>query len=51
MSLPAAWCGLRDDELSAVTGLPGSVFVHTAGFIGGHATYEGIVAMAKMAIA
>ncbi|VEL25613.1 unnamed protein product [Protopolystoma xenopodis] len=35
-----AWRGLRDAELSAVTGLPGSVFVHSNGFIAIHAGRE-----------
>lgn len=42
---------MRTAELDAVTGLPGSVFVHTGGFIGGHDTYEGALAMAKAAVA
>jgi len=49
-TLPRDWCGLRDDVLSAATGLPGSIFVHTGGFIGGHATKEGAVAMAVQAL-
>jgi uncharacterized UPF0160 family protein len=34
-ALPEAWRGLRDDELSKVTGIDGGVFVHASGFIGG----------------
>lgn len=49
--LPAAWRSLRDDELVKLTGIPGCVFVHTAGFIGGNKTLEGALAMAKMALA
>lgn len=30
-SLPAAWMGLRDEALSAVSGIPGCVFVHASG--------------------
>jgi uncharacterized UPF0160 family protein len=33
--LPAAWRGLRDEELSRESGVPGCVFVHASGFIGG----------------
>jgi hypothetical protein len=33
--MPAAWRGLRDAKLSEVSGIPGCVFVHTGGFIGG----------------
>jgi uncharacterized UPF0160 family protein len=46
--LPAAWRGLRGAELDATSGVPGGVFVHAAGFIGGHDTEEGAL---KMAIA
>lgn len=49
-ALPAAWRGLRDAELDAVTGVPGGVFVHAAGFIGGHATYEGALLLAQKAL-
>lgn len=37
-ALPEAWRGLRDDELSAVSGIPGGIFVHASGFIGGSFT-------------
>jgi len=50
LSLPAQWRGLRDEELSTVSGIPGCVFVHASGFIGGNATREGVIAMAKKAI-
>jgi uncharacterized UPF0160 family protein len=49
--LPAAWRGLRDDALSAAAGVPGGVFVHASGFIGGNATYEGALEMARKAVA
>lgn len=49
-SLPEAWRGLRDEELSKVSGVPGGVFVHASGFIGGNQTYEGAVAMAGLAV-
>lgn len=48
--LPKAWRGARDEELSSVTGIPGCVFVHAAGFIGGNSTKEGAIAMAKAAL-
>jgi len=47
----AAWRGLRDDQLSEASGVPGCVFVHASGFIGGNATYEGALQMAKLSIA
>jgi len=48
--LPSAWCGLRDAELSKVAEIPGCVFVHANGFIGGNATEEGALAMATKAL-
>lgn len=48
--LPSQWRGLRDDELSRETGIPGCVFVHMSGFIGGNQNYEGALAMAKDAL-
>ncbi|XP_042067135.1 MYG1 protein C694.04c-like [Salvia splendens] len=49
-ALPAPWRGLRNDELSRESGIPGGVFVHMSGFIGGSQTYEGALAMAKAAL-
>jgi urease accessory protein len=65
--LPEAWRGLRDTELSQVTGVPDCVFVHASGFIGGwwhpisaysvlmirsgNATKDGALKMAKLALA
>jgi uncharacterized UPF0160 family protein len=48
--LPAEWRGLRDEELSEKSGIPGCVFVHAAGFIGGNKTYGGAVLMAQKAL-
>ena len=50
LSLPEEWRGVRDQDLEAVTKIPGSKFVHAAGFIGGAATYEGALEMAKVAL-
>lgn len=50
-SLPEPWRGARDEALDELTGIPGSVFVHAAGFIGGHKTFEGAKAMADKACA
>lgn len=49
--LPAPWRGLRDDDLSKHLDLPGCIFVHAAGFIGGHATLDGVREMASRAVA
>jgi len=48
--LPKAWCGLRDQELSDLIGIPGCVFVHAGGFIGGHTTEAGAYEMAVKAV-
>ena len=49
-ALPVPWRGLRDAELSEMSGVPGGVFVHASGFIGGNATYEGALEMAIKAL-
>jgi uncharacterized UPF0160 family protein len=49
-ALPAAWCGLRDEELSKETGIDDCVFVHMSGFIGGNKTYAGALHMARKAL-
>jgi uncharacterized UPF0160 family protein len=48
--LPLPWRGLVDDELSKATGIPGCVFVHMSGFIGGNRSYEGALAMARASL-
>ena len=49
--LPKPWRGVRDADLSAIAGIPGCVFVHAAGFIGGNDTFEGALAMAVAGLA
>lgn len=34
-ALPEKWRGLRDEVLSETSGIPGGIFVHASGFIGG----------------
>lgn len=48
--LQKAWRGVRDDKLSDVSGIPGGIFVHAAGFIGGNQTFDGALAMAKQSL-
>jgi len=48
--LPAPWRGKRDEELSALSGIPGCVFAHHTGFIGGNKTFEGVLAMAQLSL-
>ena len=48
--LPDAWKGLRDEELSKVSGVPGGVFIHAGGFIGGNTTFDGALSMAQKAL-
>jgi uncharacterized UPF0160 family protein len=38
-ALPEEWRGLRDDELSKVTGIDDCIFVHASGFIGGKSSH------------
>jgi uncharacterized UPF0160 family protein len=49
--LPDAWKGVRDDELSKLSGIPGCIFVHASGFIGGNKTFDGALRMAQKAVA
>lgn len=46
----AEWCGVRDDELSKLSGIDGCIFVHASGFIGGNKTREGALTMARRAL-
>lgn len=48
--LPAAWAGLRDADLGAVTGVPDAGFCHNNLFIASAKSYEGIRAMARLAL-
>ncbi|XP_015896321.3 uncharacterized protein LOC107430054 [Ziziphus jujuba] len=49
-SLPSQWRGLRDEQLSKEAGIPGCVFVHSSGFIGGNQSHEGALAMARASL-
>lgn len=51
LPLPEPWRGLRDEALDQVSGIPGCVFVHASGFIGGHRTREGALSMARTTLA
>lgn len=50
LGLPKEWRSLRAGDLDDATGIEGCVFVHASGFIGGHATKEGALEMAKKAL-
>ena len=50
LSLLEAWQGLRGAELGEVAGIPGCVFVHSSGFIGGNETFEGASKMAAKSL-
>lgn len=49
-ALPEPWRGVRDEDLSGVTGIEGCIFVHASGFIGGNKTKDGALEMAKRAV-
>jgi len=49
--LPRAWAGLRDAELAAVTGVPDAIFCHNNLFIAAAKSFDGIMTMAKQALA
>lgn len=42
------WCGLRDQTLCKVSGIPDCIFVHPSGFIGCNKTFKGALEMAKL---
>jgi uncharacterized UPF0160 family protein len=48
--LPQAWAGLRDADLARVTGVPDAGFCHNGRFIASAKSYEGIRAMASLAL-
>ncbi len=47
--LPEGWRGLEWGNLDTVTGIPGGIFCHASGFIAGHTTREGVMALATLA--
>ncbi|CCG82808.1 UPF0160 protein c [Taphrina deformans PYCC 5710] len=49
-ALPEAWRGVRDSALDDLTDVPGGIFIHASGFIGGHKTREGALELAKKAL-
>ena len=48
--LPEKWRGVRDQDLSDLSGIKGCVFVHASGFIGANATKDGALEMAKFSV-
>jgi len=49
-ALPEQWQGIRDEKLSEVSGIPGGIFVHASGFIGGNKTKQGALDLAFKAL-
>lgn len=50
-ALPSTWRGVRDSELSGITGIESCIFCHASGFIGGNQTKDGAFKMAVAALA
>jgi uncharacterized UPF0160 family protein len=48
--LPAAWAGLTNGDLEAVSGVPGASFCHNGRFIAAATTREAALAMAELAV-
>jgi len=48
--LPKSWWGIRDDELSTISGVEDCVFCHATGFIAGNKTRLGVLGMCEKAI-
>ena len=49
-NLPAAWAGLRDEELVAITGVAGSIFCHNGLFLAVTDSKESAIALATLAL-
>jgi uncharacterized UPF0160 family protein len=49
--LPAAWAGLRDTDLAAVTGVADAVFCHNNLFIAAARSFDGALQLARLALA
>jgi len=49
--LPESWAGKRDSELSAITGVPDAIFCHNGRFMAVARTKDGVIKLAKLAIA
>lgn len=50
LPLPEAWRGIRDDALSEIAAVPGCIFIHASGFIGGAKTFDGVLSLATKAL-
>ena len=50
LTLPANWCGLRDEQLSKESSIDGCIFVHSNGFIGGNKTNDGALKMLQFSL-
>lgn len=50
LSLPESWRGIRNEELDKISSIPGCIFVHASGFIGGNKTREGVLQMVDVAL-
>lgn len=50
LGLLEEWRGIRDEELSKLSGIPGCIFVHASGFIGGNINREGALEMARVTL-
>jgi len=51
LDLPAAWAGLREADLAAVTGVPDAMFCHNKLFIAAARSFDGALALARLALA
>jgi uncharacterized UPF0160 family protein len=51
VDLPAAWAGLRDEELAAATGVPDAKFCHRNLFIAVAGSFAGALRLAELALA
>jgi len=50
LPFPKEWCGLPEEELIKVSGIPDSTFVHSTGFLACNKTLKGILLMIDQSI-
>ena len=44
------WNGVRDEDLSKLSGIPNCIFCHANGFIGGNQNKDGAIEMARQSL-
>ncbi|VDP32234.1 unnamed protein product [Schistosoma margrebowiei] len=50
LPFPSDWRSLQDDQLCAMTGISGCIFVHNCGHLGSNKTRDGAIEMARFVV-